>query len=184
MKRRKFINYLSLASLSGVVSTKLALAQEKKTTGEPELTDGKVEYLFVQTAHKCALSGGKLTLTGIGPTTLYFSDRPERIVGHAPTDKFPILWNPGEDNFSKDPPNTALSVFDDKEPVEIVVVLKSPKLDGNNLVYDVDVLEGKKEYSGGACSLFIDVIGRPLTPLSIAGVHRRHRRRRRHHRRF
>ena len=182
MKRRKFINFVSLASLSGLVSTKLALAQEKKTAPEPVLEDGKVEYLFVQTAHKCILSGGKLTLTGVGPTTLYFSDRPERIVGHAPTVKFPILWNSGEDNFTENPPNAALSVFDDNEPVEIVVVLKSPKLDSNNLLYDVDILEGKKEYSGGACSLFIDVIGRPLTPVSVAGVHRRHRRRRRRRR--
>ena len=41
------------------------------------------------------------------------------------------------------------------------------------LVYDVEVLEGNASAVGEASSLFIDVIGRPLTPLSFAGATRR-----------
>jgi hypothetical protein len=32
-----------------------------------------------------AYENGQLTLNGIAPTTLYFSDRPDRITGHVPT---------------------------------------------------------------------------------------------------
>jgi hypothetical protein len=61
--------------------------------------------------------------------------------------------------------------------VEVVVVLKRPRLAGGDLVYDVEVLDGAKTLDGGASTLFIDVIGRPLTPMSYAGVARRTSRR-------
>ena len=51
--------------------------------------------------------------------------------------------------------------------------LKNPKLEGENLVFDVDVLEGDIKGADGAASVFIDIIGRPFTPLSFAGVARR-----------
>jgi hypothetical protein len=56
---------------------------------------------------------------------------------------------------------------------DAVVVLKSPKLDGDKLTFDVDVLEGDLTGADGAAAVFIDIIGRPLTPLSFAGVARR-----------
>ncbi|MFL7870168.1 MAG: hypothetical protein AB8I58_15170, partial [Anaerolineales bacterium] len=43
--------------------------------------------------------------------------------------------------------------------------------------YQVEILDGEMPASGGASSLFIDVIGRPLTPMSVCGVRRRGRRR-------
>ena len=177
MDRRDFIYAVSMTSLSGVASSRLVHAQAEDVDAMPDGSDDEVEYLFVQTARQCELSGDELALTGVAASTLYFSDRPERIVGHAPTGNFPVLWEPGEDSFLEDPPNAALSVFNGSDAVEIVVVLKMPHLDGDNLVYDVDVLEGLDEFSGGACSLFIDVIGRPASPVSVAGVHRRERRR-------
>jgi hypothetical protein len=57
--------------------------------------------------------------------------------------------------------------------VDAVVVLKSPKLEGGNLTFDVDVLEGSLAGADGPASVFIDIIGRPFTPLSFAGVARR-----------
>ena len=56
-------------------------------------------------------------------------------------------------------------------------VLQDPALDGDQMRYSVDILDGDMPASGGANSLFIDMIGRPLTPVSVAGVHRRTRRR-------
>jgi hypothetical protein len=50
-------------------------------------------------------------------------------------------------------------------------------LSGDTLTYDVRVLEGNLPSTGGAASLFIDIIGRPLTPMSFAGVARRSARR-------
>ena len=44
---------------------------------------------------------------------------------------------------------------------------------GNDLTYDVILLEGSLPENAGACSLFIDIIGCPLTPMSFAGAARR-----------
>jgi hypothetical protein len=60
---------------------------------------------------------------------------------------------------------------------EAVVVLSEPRLEGGDLMFSVDVLDGDPELAGGASSLFIDIIGRPLTPVSYAGVARRTTRR-------
>jgi hypothetical protein len=51
-----------------------------------------------------------------------------------------------------------------------VVVLKNPKLDGDRLTFNVQALEGDLDGGDGAAAVFIDIIGRPLTPLSFAGV--------------
>ncbi len=55
--------------------------------------------------------------------------------------------------------------------------LREPRLGGGALIYDVEVLDGASEIESGASALFIDIIGAPLTPLSVAGVDRRTARR-------
>jgi len=134
---------------------------------------GKVTLLFVQNADGASLENGKLTLKGISPTTIFFSDRPQRITGHMSTEEFVPFWSKGKDSFLADPPNANLSVFSDDKVSDVVVVLRDPKLAGKDFSYDVSVLEGKLPEKGGACSLFIDVIGMPLTPVSYAGAARR-----------
>ena len=52
---------------------------------------------------------------------------------------------------------------------------KSPKLEGDRLTFDVDVLEGDISGGDGPASLFIDIIGRPFTPLSLRGGRPPHR---------
>jgi hypothetical protein len=48
------------------------------------------------------------------------------------------------------------------------------------MVYDtVKVINGEPPTGGKTAVLFIDTIGRPMSPGSVAGAHRRHRRRRR-----
>jgi hypothetical protein len=97
------------------------------------------------------------------------------------TKDFVENWDVGDNSFAVDPPNAALSMLEGGQMKDIIVVLKNPQLDHNDLVYEVDVLDnGPAEATGTACALFIDVIGRPLTPLSIAGVNRRERRRDEH----
>ena len=46
------------------------------------------QSMFVQTAQGIESDGAKLTLQGITPSTLYFSDRPQRVVGHMATSGF------------------------------------------------------------------------------------------------
>lgn len=100
--------------------------------------------LFVQSAKGASLDGGKLTLKGVSPTTVYFSDRPNRIAGHLATTEMIPLWSEGKDSFTKDPPNATLSAFaKDGAVANVVVELRNPKLTGDQLVYDVKVLEGR-----------------------------------------
>lgn len=133
----------------------------------------KVDLLFVQNAKGVTFKNGRLVLRGVNPLTVCFADRPARMAGHMPTDKFVPMWSQGRDSFLKDPPNATLSIFSGDKVMDAVVVLRNPQLSGNNLSYEVKVLEGSLPAKGGACSLFIDIIGCPLTPYSYAGAARR-----------
>jgi hypothetical protein len=145
----------------------------QKTIGaaKPEV----VPSLFVLNSRGASLQGGKLTLSGISPNAIVFADRQVRSAGHDRTSRIVEDWGNGSDNFAKDPPNATVSAFqkDGSGVRDAVVVLKNPKLEGENLVFDVDVLEGDIKGADGAASIFIDIIGRPFTPLSFAGVARR-----------
>ena len=138
----------------------------------------KPQFMFVQSAQMVSYQNGKLTLKGVTPATVFFSDRPERIVGHMPTTAFIPFWSKGQDSFLKDNPNASLSVFRaDAEPANIELTLKNPQLQGSDLSYDVVVLSGSIPANGAEATLFIDVIGMPLTPYSYAGAGRRFYRR-------
>jgi hypothetical protein len=143
--------------------------------GNPE--DQEIEALFVQTAGGMTYADGVLTLSGMAPTTLLFSDRPDRVTGHLAAQDFFDSWAVGEDSFADNSPNAVLSIFTETEIIDVVVVLQDPTLDGDQMTYSVAIQDGDMPASGGANSLFIDTIGRPLSPVSVAGVHRRGRRR-------
>jgi hypothetical protein len=133
----------------------------------------KAEFLFVQNAKDVSFQKGSMTLRGVNPVTVCFTDRPERIAGHMPTTKIVPMWSEGKDSFTSDPPNATLSIFSGDSVSNVVVVLRNPRISGNDLTYDVRWLEGSPPPQGGACSLFIDIIGMPLTPRSFAGAARR-----------
>jgi len=135
-------------------------------------------YLFVQSAKSVKISQDKITLKGVSASTVYFSDRPERIAGHVTTKKFVDDWAVGEDSFKLNNPNAAVSVFGSGDEVEnLVVILSNPVLKWGSLSYDIKIIDGKIPKKGGECSLFIDIIGRPRSPMSIGGIARRTTRR-------
>lgn len=141
----------------------------------PAKAADKPQFMFVQSAKGVSYHDGKLTLKGVAPATVFFSDRPDRIVGHMTTAEFIPFWSRGQDSFLKDNPNAALSVFQaNGEPAEIEVTLKNPQLSGADLSYDVVLLSGQVPEDGAEATLFIDIIGMPLTPYSYAGFARRH----------
>jgi hypothetical protein len=146
---------------------------------EKQLED--IEALFVQTAASLSSKGSKIILQGLSPSTIYFADRPKREVGHMSTRSFVDLWGEGDNSFAIDPPNAVLSFAEpeDRTPEEVVLTIRKPNLDGDSLTYEVDVLDGALPASTGPCALFIDPIGRPLSPVSVAGMERRDRRRER-----
>jgi len=148
-------------------------------SSEAAVQTDEFEALYVQSAQGVTSGEGSFTLQGLAPSTLMFSDRPERIVGHLTATQFVEGWGDGENSFREDPPNAVLSFLaaTDETPEDVVVTLTNPRLQGDALTYNVDVLEGEMPSATGPCSLFIDPIGRPLSPVSVCGVRRRSRRR-------
>ena len=137
-----------------------------------------IEEMFVQLAGGVTSTDGTLSLDRIAASTLFFSDRPERVVGHMTTKQFLDQWGEGPDSFEADPPNAVLSFADASGEMEdAVVILRSPSLEGDSLRYSIEVLDGTVPQAAGACTLFIDPLGRPLSPVSVAGRRRRVRRR-------
>jgi hypothetical protein len=177
------VTSMAIAIVSVLCAPQLTFAQSapavqphvplQKTIGQakPQV----VPSLFVLNSRGVSLQGGKLVLTGVAPNSIVFADRPVRAAGHDLTSRIVEDWTKGHDNFAEDPPNATISAFtkDGLGVKDAVVVLKSPKLEGDRLTFDVDVLEGDIGGADGAASLFIDIIGRPLTPMSFAGVGRR-----------
>jgi hypothetical protein len=139
------------------------------------------QSMFVQTAHGLTSDGNTLTLNEVTASTLYFSDRPKRIVGHMTTADFVDLWAEGDNSFEEDPPNAVLAFLEpgDQAPEDAVVVIKQPRLENGHLSYSIESLEGTVPTQTGPVTLFIDPFGRPLSPLSVCGVRRRERRRER-----
>ncbi len=131
-------------------------APAHKTIGSPK--SEMIPSLAVINSHGASLQGGTLTMTGVSPNSIVFADRPVRAAGHVLTKDFLKEWDEGADSFAKDPPNATISVLgaDGGSVEDAVVVLKAPKLDGDNLTFDVSVLEGGLSKTTGAASLFID----------------------------
>jgi hypothetical protein len=138
-------------------------------------TAKQADFLFVQTARGVSFdkATSKLTLRDVSPITLFFSDRPDRIAGNMKTTAFVPFWSTGKDSFLSDPPNADVSILEGASLRQVVVELRSPALSGNDLTYTVKVLQGELPTSGAEVSVFIDVVGMPLTPVSVAGVARR-----------
>ena len=130
----------------------------------------RIDALFVQSATGFTSEGATITLHGLAASTVYFTDRPRREVGHMRSSNFIGLWDDGVYRFRVDPPNAVLSFLDDGDaPDDVVVVLHDPRLEGDALTYRVDVLEGALPGRTGPCALFIDSFGRPLSPASMLG---------------
>jgi hypothetical protein len=131
----------------------------QKTVGQPQSAKGDmIPSLAVINSRGATLQGNILTMTNVGSNSIVFADRPYRAAGHVLTKHFLKEWDAGSDSFAKDPPNATISVLSaEGDTVEdAVVVLKSPELDGENLTFEVTVLEGGLSKATGPASLFID----------------------------
>jgi hypothetical protein len=126
---------------------------------------GEAQLMFVQVADDLKVDAAKSTirLVKVNQATLYFSDRPKRIAGHMPMARYLQEWSAtaGPDNFRTDPPNATLSVYEPGQSENTLAVLKinKPVVEGPDLVYTYNLIEGKMPAGGGATALFIDWIG-------------------------
>jgi hypothetical protein len=166
MNRIRLLAVLAAAALPMVASLP-AIAQTAnqgapKVIGQPQ-QPRVVPSMIVLNAKGAKLGGGKLVLDGVSPNAIIFADRPVRSAGHALTAHLLEEWS-GNDSFAKTPPNATVSVLMKAKAavVDAVVVLKSPKLEGDKLTFDVDVLEGDLAGGDGAVSVFMDIINLPI----------------------
>ncbi|WP_247750373.1 hypothetical protein [Rhizobium sp. 16-449-1b] len=128
----------------------------QKTVGQVS-QQAPAASLLVVNADGAKLEGDKLVLTGVATNSIIFSDRPTRAAGHIATDEIVKQWGAGADSFDKDPPNATVSVLGGGSNVsDAVVTLRSPKLDGTTLTFDVSVLEGNLTGATGPAAVFID----------------------------
>src|SRR5262249_9659185 len=149
---------VGLALLVSVVPARSQVmsAPEHKpsTTTKTEM----VPSLIVMNAQGASLQGETLTLKGVAPTTIVFTDRPVRAAGHMPTTHLVEGWGRAGEGFVKDPPNATVSAFskDNSTVHDVVVVLQSPKLEGDRLTFRVKTLEGNLAGADGPAAVFID----------------------------
>ena len=128
-------------------------------------TSPEAQLMFVQSAEDVAVdpTTKTLRLVKVSQHTLYFSDRPVRIAGHVKMADYLTEWTAkaGKDNFSVDPPNATLSVYEPGQPENTIVVIEitNPIVQGPDLLYTYKIINGTMPATGGATALFIDWIG-------------------------
>jgi hypothetical protein len=133
--------------------------------GQAAEAEDKPMFMFVQTSDDMKVddTAQTLRLVNVAQQTVFFADRPIRLAGHLSMGDYLKEWAKaeGNDNFTKDPPNATLSVFEPGQPDNTVAVVEisNPKVDGSDIVYTYKLLDGKVPQKGGATSLFIDAIG-------------------------
>jgi hypothetical protein len=141
-----------------------AIAQTPKVIGTPQQPQ-IVPSMIVINAQGAKIANQKMVLEGVAPNAIVFADRPVRAAGHALTAQLLEEWSDSSaDSFTKTPPNATISVMN-KEKGKVsdaVVVLKSPKLEGDRLTFDIAVLEGDIGKADGPATLFIDIIDLPV----------------------
>lgn len=151
----------ALATLMALPYAGLAQSAPKTPAATP--SSQKVQLMFVQTAESLKADDKTLRLVNVGQQTLYFSDRPVRVAGHLTMPAYLDEWkaSEGPDNFSNDPPNATLSIYQPGHPENTltVVEISHPVIEGKDMVYRYKLIEGKMPKAGGATALFIDWIG-------------------------
>ncbi len=181
MDRRKALAAIGLSPLAGMLLPGMTRADEEVEVTDSSGDDELIEMLFVQESFGMRSDGRSLTLVDADPYTLWFANRPQELAGYLAFEEFINLVTTGPDNFEEDPPNATLVILGGDELINVVMAVSDkPSMEDGNIIFPtINVIEGELPAEGGASAFFIDVIGRPLSPGSVAGVHRRHRRRRR-----
>ena len=85
-------------------------------------------FLFVQSAKTIDYKDGVMTLHGVPPQTMFFTDRPPRVVGNLPTDRFVARWTTDKspNGFATNPPNAAVTLFQPDGAKTAIVELSKP----------------------------------------------------------
>ena len=138
------------------IATLLAASQAASEQTTPVSDETDVSWLYVVNATGGSFDGKTITLHEV-PPTLMFSDRPHRIYGHMTLSELLPMVKEGPDSFVENPPNAVLSTFREGElPTEATVTMFDAGIDGENLTFTVNVLDGSIPATFGPASLFVD----------------------------
>ena len=157
-------------AFGAAAQTQPAAPTASSVQGQPKVVGAArhprlIPSMFVLNARSAKLQDNKLILEGIAPSVIVFADRPVRSAGHAMLPHVLEEWTlKAPNSFAKDPPNATVSVLNKSKAsvVDAVVTLKSPKLEGDKLTFDVDVLEGDLTGADGGASVFMDLVNLPV----------------------
>ncbi|MEM6462122.1 MAG: hypothetical protein AAF724_09420 [Pseudomonadota bacterium] len=124
----------------------------------PQQKPVQKSYLFVQQAGSLTYADGKLTLADLSPSTLFFTDRPERKAGNISNEGFAALWSDESGNgFKSDPPNAAIAIVGDTSADPVVVELISADLNGKDLTFSVRAVSGELPSDAQDIAMFVDL---------------------------
>jgi len=152
-------------SMLAAVALSMAACAKTSTAPNNAASSSAPQFMFVQSADDLKVDATKNTfrLVKVNQQTLYFTDRPRRIAGHIRMPAYLAEWTraAGSNNFSSDPPNATLSVYEPGQADNTITVIKltQPTVDGDDLIYNYKLIEGTMPKAGGASALFIDWIG-------------------------
>lgn len=113
-------------------------------------------WLLMEVAESATLANGVLVLEGVDDQVVVFADRPYRDAMDAPVQSIMDIWDKGENSFAVDPPNAALTGQSNGEQVGLIVTLSNPKLEGGNLQFDYQTVNGIDASKLESVSLVID----------------------------
>jgi hypothetical protein len=146
---------------------------------QPQEEEEICQALFVQDAKGVELKKDSVILKDPNDHLIFFCDRPVREAGFLTWDAFMDSVTTGENSFAENPPNAALTIVDKEGKIHelILFLMDKPVKEGGNITFPVEYIIGGPYPIDGKVVMFIDPVGRPLSPTSAAGVHRRRRRR-------
>jgi hypothetical protein len=118
----------------------------------------EINALFVLNAQSARIDNKTLSLEGVSKQAIVFADRPVRRAGQMKTADFLQLWTTG--SFATSAPNATISAFakNGSRIADAVVELKSPRVDGDRIVFHVAVLQGSLDGADGPASIFFDTV--------------------------
>ncbi len=126
-------------------------------------------YEYVQQAASLQSDGQSMTLQGVSPSTIFFSDRPYRLAGQIETTAFARFWE-ADGTFAQSPPNAAVSVLGSADTQPAIVELTSATVSGDSIKYGIKVLAGTLPETGKNVALFVDH-ARNVHTTAAGGVH-------------
>ena len=136
-------------------------SQQLQVLVDAALTD----LVLIQVAAASTSDAHRLTLRDLAPTTIWMLQGPVRRIGHLSTGTFLDLWWDPRSGLS-DSPLPAVLGRADREGQRFPdpsFLLRSPRISGSGIQYDIDRLSGPGPGRTGACVLFLGP-GRPSGP--------------------